>query len=431
MATTPTPAVVLSGNLGAAPDTVSLNEAALALTRSLGRRGVPVFRFHPDRMLADLRSRYATHVPCPNLYDDPRGLADALVAFARAQGTRPVLFPASDGAAQFIAEWRAALEDHFLFSSPDAARIGKAQDKRVLIETAEAAGIPVPKTFFPTDPAELPAIAKSLSYPLIVKPIYSPDWKRTAITSVFGRIKALTVTGPEQLIEQGTTLIGLKSAFMVQEIVPGPDENLVTFLGYVGHEGEVLAASLRKKLRQFPPGFGYCCLTESVVDSEIRDLAIGLFGVLDYRGIGCIEFKRDPRDGRPKLIEINTRAVRTSMLAIGAGVDFPWIAYQDCVRPGSVAPVLGGAVAVRWVHLRDELWAASKLMRSGELSPVVWAKGFLGKKLVIAEFSWDDMRPGLITWAQVPGRVLRLLLNRGRGPVAPPSTGRPARRMAE
>lgn len=409
---TDTPAVVLSGNLGATSGKLSINEAALALTRSLGRHAVQVFRFHPDKSLADLKSRYCTHVSCPNLYDDPLALVDALVDFSKKFGTPPVLFPASDGAAQFIADHERALEEHFIFSSPDAVCIGKTQHKSTLIQISDSIGIPVPKTIFPTDASELPAIARQVSYPVIVKPIYSPDWKRPAITSVFGRVKGLEVFDARQLVEQCRTLISLKSEIMIQEIISGPDENLITFLGYFGHDGRVLSGCLRKKLRQYPAGFGYCSLTESVDDQGIFDLAVKLFKALHYRGIGCAEFKRDPRDGKPKLIEINTRAVRTSMLAIGAGIDFPWVAYRDCVTPGTVEPVLHGKVPVRWVHLRDEIWAASSLILRGELSLGKWIKGFLGKPIVVAEFSWDDVWPGLIFWAQIPHQILKILLKR-------------------
>jgi predicted ATP-grasp superfamily ATP-dependent carboligase len=410
------PAVILSGNLGKSTAKRSLNEAALALTRSLGRHGVRVVRFHPDRSLVDLSSRYCTHAVYPNFYDDPSGAVDALVAFSLHSGTRPVLFPASDGAAQFIADHEQSLQDHFVFSSPGAVCIAKTQHKRELIEIARASGIPVPETYFPTDACEVADIARRISYPLIIKPVYSPDWKRSAVTAVFGQVKAMKVFEPRQLISLCGALLALNSVFMVQEIVPGSDEDLITFLGYVSHDGEVLAGCVRKKLRQFPPGFGYCCLTESVDDQEVFDLSVKLFQALDYRGIGCAEFKRDRRDGTPRLIEINTRAVRTSMLAIAAGVDFPWIAYQDCVKPGAVAPVLEGKVPVRWVHLRDEIWAASRLILSGELSFMAWARGFLGKPVVVAEFSWDDMWPGLLCWAQVPVQLVKMLARPKPGP---------------
>jgi D-aspartate ligase len=411
-----TPAVILSGNLGEDSNKRSMNDIALALTRSLGRHGVPVYRFHPDRSLTDLSSRYCIHVPCPNLYYDASGLVDALVRFAPAgSGShRPVLFPASDGSAQFIADHEEELSAHFALTSPPAACINNIQNKRRLLEAARPAGIPVPETHFPKDTAEVHAIARRASYPVVIKPLYSPDWKRHEVTSVIGQVKALTVSEPKQLVNLCQTLLSLSSEFMVQEIVPGPDENLLTFLGYIGHNGNVLTGCVRKKLRQYPPRFGYCCSTESVHDKEVFDLAVELFKALNYCGIGCAEFKRDFRSGTVKLIEINTRAVRTSALAIAAGVDFPWVAYRDSVSPGSVKPVLAYTVPVRWIHLRDEIRAAALLMLKGQLSPVKWVRGFFGKSLVVAEFSWDDMVPGLELWAQVPARMMTNLFGRLR-----------------
>ena len=194
---------------------------------------------------------------------------------------------------------------------------------------------------------------------------------------------------------------------MIQEVVPGPDENLLTFLGYLGRDGQVLAGCLRKKLRQYPADFGYCCLTETVRDTEVFDLSVSLFSALRYRGVGCVEFKRDTRTGQAKLIEVNTRAVRTSGLAIAAGVDFPWIAYQDATGLGNVRPVLDYEVPVRWIHLCDEIRAAGQLMVQRQLSFVRWFRGFFGRRLVVAEFSWDDMYPGIVYWSQIPRQSCR------------------------
>ena len=77
---------------------------------------------------------------------------------------------------------------------------------------------------------------------------------------------------------------------------------------------------------------------------------------------------------------------------------------------------------MRWVHLRDEIWAASLLILQGELSFIEWVKGFLGKPIVVAEFSWDDMWPGILCWAQVPGRLVGLLLQRKSRPERKPTT---------
>ena len=59
---------------------------------------------------------------------------------------------------------------------------------------------------------------------------------------------------------------------------------------------------------------------------------------LGFHGISQVEFKRDPRDGRYKLMEINPRLWQWHGLAAACGVDLPRIAYCD---------LLGAAAARR------------------------------------------------------------------------------------
>jgi D-aspartate ligase len=387
-------AVILSGNIGT-KKTTSMNEIALALTRSLGRKGVQVYRFHPDRSLVDLNSRYCIHVTCPNLYDDESGLIDALIAFSNSKQVKPVLFPSSDGATQFIARHEGQLRPYFALTSPPWSCVSEIQNKQRLLERARQADVAIPETYFPTCQEETDNIARSLSYPAVVKPLTSQHWKQPEVIAAIGPVKAVTVTGPEELSDLYRKVAPLAPDMMVQEIIPGGDERLLTFLGYISQDGTPLAGCVRKKLRQYPPGFGYCCLTETVIDPEIMELSIRLLKVLNFRGICCVEFKRDPRDGQPKLIEINARAVRTTGVAIAAGVDLPWIAYQDMISPNRPTPVFDYIVPMRWIHLKDEFQAALDLIKAGQLGLREWLRIFHGR-IVTAEWAWDDLRPGVM-----------------------------------
>lgn len=406
------PAVVLSGNITPNQSGTSLNEAALALTRSLGRRGVPVVRFHPDRGLADLGSRYCTHRTCTNLYDDPERLVDELVGFSAETADPPVLFPASDGASRFVADHAHVLGAHFALTSPTAECIAHTQNKRTLLDVAERTGIGVPVTHFPETIGELDDFAWSIPYPVVVKPLYSTAWKTTRARAALGHVKAVTAERPEELLALGQKVLPLPSPIMVQEIIPGPEESLLTFIGYVGRDGRVLAGCVRKKLRQWPPGFGYCTLTDSTDDSEVTRLSSALLSALRYHGIGCVEFKRDERTGIPRLVEVNTRAVRTTALAAAAGVDVPWIAYQDATGVADLHPELRPVTPVRWMHVYDEMKAAGKLFAARELNTLEWLGGFRGKRLVSAEFSWDDPRPALSYWST--RRPLKRLMTSSR-----------------
>lgn len=403
-------AVVLSGNLGPPKTSRSANQIALAITRSLGRHGVGVYRFHPDRSLCDLDSRYCTHVPCPNLYDDPGRTLRALIDFAKNQPAKPVLFAGSDGTVSFISRNSNELEKFFEISGPSAECVRTIQDKQQLYVRAMQVGVTIPKTLFPTSRTELISIADSMNYPAIIKPLTSHHWKTKKVVEAIGSKKALKVTSPKDLIEAYDRVGHLEPRIMVQEIVLGSDKRLLTFLGYMNRDGEVSAGCVRMKLRQSPPGFGYCCLTETIHDGEVMKLSIRLLKALEYRGIGCVEFKRDRRDEVLKLIEINARAVRTTGAAIGAGVDLPYIAYRD-----SIAQPLGKCfkyrAQVRWIHLRDEMLSARELIHQGELTFWGWTRVFRGS-LVFCEWARDDPLPFLIAWRQFTARCIRRICAR-------------------
>jgi predicted ATP-grasp superfamily ATP-dependent carboligase len=411
----PAAAVILSGQTCARRANRGMNHIALALVRSLGRRGVPVFRFHPDAMLHDLDSRYCKHVPCPNLYDDEAALVDALRQFARTVGRAPVLFAASDAAASFLARHEEALAGRYRVSTAPAACIAEIQDKGRLYQRAIQLGLAVPRTFTPADESEVAAAAGAVTYPAVIKPLTSHHWKTTRVAALVGHAKAVEVNSPEALLAVYRRVAPLAPRMMIQEIVPGDDERLLTFLGYFDREGRALAGCVRKKLRQSPPRFGYCCLTETVRDAEAMHAAIRLLSGLGYRGIGCVEFKRDPRDGQLKLIEVNTRAVRTTAVAGRAGIDLPYLAYLDMLGL-PVRPCFHYRAGVRWIHLLDEVFAASALMRRGELSLEHWATLLRGP-MVDAEWAWDDPLPFV---GRTRGVLSRLAVVVARRRIIPP-----------
>ena len=73
-----------------------------------------------------------------------------------------------------------------------------------------------------------------------------------------------------------------------------------------------------------------------------------------------VEFKTDPRDNQPKLMEVNPRWWGSLQLSILSGVDFPYLLYK-LVTEGDVEPVLDYKVGVRcrWLLPGDILWFLS------------------------------------------------------------------------
>ena len=62
-----------------------------------------------------------------------------------------------------------------------------------------------------------------------------------------------------------------------------------------------------RKLRQTPPVVGTCRVGEAFWVDEIVEAAFRLLRAISFHGVSQVEFKRDQRDGRFKLMEINPR----------------------------------------------------------------------------------------------------------------------------
>src|SRR5688572_7516810 len=83
---------------------------ALAITRSVGRKGIPVVRVHPNHLDSSLQSRYVKAVElCPDFYDSEAALVDFLLNISPKYPEPRVLVPASDDCAYFLARHRDAL----------------------------------------------------------------------------------------------------------------------------------------------------------------------------------------------------------------------------------------------------------------------------------------------------------------------------------
>lgn len=371
----------------------SISIIALALTRSLGRRGVPVVRVHPNRLDRSLDSKYCTKVEIsPDFYESEEQLLDFLLAMAsRYEGNR-LLIPASDDCAWFVAKYHDALSTVFAVVAPTMDVMEAIIDKRSQYERASSLGIPIPETYFPNDLDEVVKLAPGLSnYPYVIKPVVAHTWRRASMKDVSQGKKGFAVHTPEELIGRYETIAQGDRKIMIQEVIGGPDDRLFTFLSYFDSQSRPVAYCIRKKIRQFPVDFGYCTLTVSCHDDTVSDQSIRLLRGIGFHGISGVEWKLDPRSGEYKLIEINPRAVNTSAIAAACGVDLPYIAFQD--KLGNVTDEgsewLDG---IKWINWEQDIWASRVLQQRGKLSWRQWFQSIAGRK-VDAVFASDDLRP--------------------------------------
>lgn len=353
----------------------------LAAIRSLGRAGAPVIAVDHQRSALGFRSRFALPVVAPDPAEDEDGFIARLVALGDALGEPTPIFPTHDAHLNAIARNRPTLGGHFLCPFPDWPTLENIQRKRFQLEQAELAGVPIPATTHPGSAQEALSAAGDVGYPLLVKPSNPLGFKRGF------RRPAFVCTSAEEL--ERAYADAEPYAPMVQELIPGGDDELFTLGSYVTESGEALAVFSGRKLRQWPPGIGTCRVGEAVWVEEVVEHGLRLLKAIGFHGVSQVEFKRDPRDGRFKLMEVNPRLWKWHGLASACGVDLPLIAYRDLLgeRP---SPVTMSREGRRWV-----------VTLLGGTRPV-----FARPPYVDAVFAVDDLEPALYQTARVVKRAI-------------------------
>jgi D-aspartate ligase len=349
----------------------------LAAIRLLGRAGIRVHAVDHRAGALGFRSRYALPVPSPDPATDEAAYVDCLAGV----GETGVLFPTHDPPLNAVARHRDRL-DGFLCPFPHWSVLERIQDKRGQLETAATVGVDAPGTRYPSSAGEARVAGDELGYPVLLKPRHPVGFKRR-----FGK-QAFRCESAAELEAAYADAEAFEP--MVQEHIPGGDDELYSLGSYLRREGEPLGLFCGRKLRQTPPGIGTCRVGEAVWVQEVVDAGLRLLRALDFHGISQVEFKRDPRDGRFKLMEVNPRLWQWHALAAACGVDLPVIAYRD---------LTGQPVPAASMNGNGRRWAITLL--PGE-RPALQRPPY-----VEAVFALDDPKPGLVHAARLARGVFR------------------------
>jgi D-aspartate ligase len=397
----PTPAVVtpLDEHMG------------LDIARSLGRRGIPVYGIDPDPKAAGGKSKYCQLVVCPNLAQSPEHYVQFLIDWGKKLGSRAVLYPVSDEVALICARERNALQAHYEYVMPDPATMVRLSAKGGLVSAARECDVPAPQTIIPCNAQEVETDAHYLTYPTILKPLESAYWSTPEIATLLrenvlsGRAKVVLCHDPSELLRAYRDISAYDDRMIIQEVIPGPDENLSYISFYLDRDSRPLALFAGRKLRVLPIGFGSASYVRSFRDSDLERVALQLLSSVGYQGLGGLEFKKDPRDNCYKLIEFNTRFGMWDGLGVHCGVDMPYIAYCDALGQ-PVEPQLTYREDIIWIDCQRDVRAFWMYNKLGQLTLREWLHSLRGEKMW-AIYDRDDWRPGVAFSIH----LLRLLLH--------------------
>ena len=371
--------------------------SGLGIARSLHGLGVPVYALASEPDAPGAKSRYFQAVyEVPNGRDQPEKLLDRLIELRGSFPEAPVLFPTRDFDLLFLHEYRESLVDAYLLPQAAASSILRLMDKLELARIAEEQGIPTPDTAVCRSVVELERAIPSLSFPLILKPRFAYQWRRSGLWEKVGGVKAIIVKSKEELREQYRRLSELAPDVLLQRYVNGHDEDIVVCGCYVNRDGDLLGHFTGRKLRQNPPLVGTGSVVEAMEVPAIVGASLRLLGAFGYAGLAEVEFKYDRKAQTYFLIEVNPRHWDQHELGLLVGVNLTHIAYSDMIRASTVKaqPVYRQGRKYKWVAERELLYAMARDF-GNQVRLIRPVKGLLRALLAATVNTIADMRTTL------------------------------------
>jgi predicted ATP-grasp superfamily ATP-dependent carboligase len=373
----------------------------LQLARILWQRGVPVVGVALNPRAHYCRTRAVTKVLAMEDFEaDPvAALAELSAGSGREADSRPILIPCLDELVWWLAERREELAPHadFLLSSTDC--LERLADKAAFCRELEAEGHPLPETRLCADAAALEAAARTLTFPVVVKPPRrSPEWMRAT-----GGSKVLRIDEAESLLPRCVPLLSITTPLVLQSWVPGGDDCMYSVFVCLDRESRpAMPPVVVRKLRQWPPEIGVGSLSQQVEEPELAKLVLEILAARGFVGTGSMQFKRDAETGRFVVIEMNTRFALNFPICEECGVDATWIhcllaAGQAIPEPPRITRPGG-----KWICWKRDLASAMVYRRRGELTVGAWLRSLRGRKRS-ADIMLRDPVP---TLADVFGKLL-------------------------
>lgn len=383
---------------GAAPETVGGvviggDYQGLGIARSLGRHGIPVCVVDDEASVAQASRFVQTVVRVRDLRTEASLLSALALTRDRLHSARWVLYPTRDENVAALAANREALLSDFRVPVPGMAAISQAWDKRETYRLATRLSIPIPRTWFPATEADLASVDSD--GPFVIKPAIKEHffyatgvkaWRadtRAELAVVFRRAAGIVRSGE----------------VIIQELIPGGGGEQYAYCAFF-RRGQAVASMTVRRRRQHPSDFGRASTyVETVSVGELAAPSIRFLQAIGYYGLIELEYKRDPRDGRYKLLDVNARTWGYHTLGRSAGVDFPYLLFRDQV--GAPVEEVHAKPGVRWIRLATDVPNAVRDIRAGTLRPGDYLRSLRGVDTE-AVFSFRDPLPSCYEIALLP-----------------------------
>ena len=285
-------------------------QCSIPLMESLWRQGFHITAGSYKRINMGFFSRYpARRIVYPSPETSPRAFVERILDLAKARAYSLIL-PVDDFSSGLLSAHHDRFAPYACIPIVPFDTFMKARDKAQTMRIAMQEGVPCPHTFFP-DSQKIGEIAQEAIFPVLVK------------ANVSSGARGISLVERKEDLE--ATYFRVRADFgecHVQELIPKGGRQYVADF-FLDRKQELKAGIVYSKLRFFPVNGGSSVLNRTVHEPEIIRHGYQLLRAMDWYGFADLDFIIDPRDGRPKVMEVNPRLPTTLRISLAAGMDFP------------------------------------------------------------------------------------------------------------
>jgi len=331
------------------------SRTTLGIVRSLGPLGIPIAVGGGKPYAKAAYSRYADHrFIYPSIETDLLNAHRAIIEQVRAW--RPdVLMPVKNpGWSCVYAFYDEYAELTSIIPCPGRELAESLSDKSSLAQRAKDCGVPTPDTFCPSSRDEALTLRDRLAYPVLLKPRVGGGGSG--------------IRRAENAAEFEASLDAFPDLPVIQEHIDGNDLELTL----LARHGEPVAGHLYASLRNEPLPYGPPIACRTIRDDDLMRTGVEFLKKLRFHGAAHMDFRRDKRDGRAKLLDFHARMASTNEMSIRCGLNFPLMLYRLALGQ-EISPCFPRqeGIEFRWLdgerrHLaqtRDKLQTVRELLR--------------------------------------------------------------------
>lgn len=384
------PAIVVGGAIN-----------GLSVARCLGRRGIPVFAINPPGDPC-CYSHWCRYISETGHNDDD--VADYLLGPRSDWLAGGVLLACNDAMLQLLSRNKNELAAKFRLDLCNPSAQGILLDKLATYQAAKECGVATPRYWQVEHNEDIHTFRAELVYPLLIKPLLSHEYRK-----VF-RGKFVLANNFDETLQAFSKLAAANVPAMLVEQIPGPDDLLCSYYTYLDEQDRPLFDFTKRVIRRYPVGSGYGCYHITDWLPELREPSLRLFRQVGLRGLGNVEYKRDPRDGQLKLIECNARFTGGNGLVADSGYDLASFVYNRILGLPT-KPFGKFQIGKRLWYPVEDFHAFRQLRKRGEITWWQWLKS-IAHFQTLPYLRWYDPWPGVVSAGKIFAGTFGSLMNK-------------------